>query len=77
MNATVNIENANNQVLDTIASVLKSFKGIKFNIDKQVDYSKIEKEILEAEKELAQQRKNGTLKTYATTEEMTKAIFND
>ncbi len=77
MQVSVNIENANHQLIDTLSAVLKSFRDVKFKIDKKVDYSKLEKEILESEKELQEQRKNGTLKTFNDVDEMFEDILND
>ncbi len=68
MNATVNIQNANIQILDTIASFLKNFEDVKFEIDK--DYSKIKNDIEECEKEFQEDLKNGTLKTFKSAREM-------
>ncbi len=77
MQLSINIDNANFQVLNTLSAVLKSFSDIEFDIKQIDDYSKIEKDIFKCQQELEEERKNGTLKTYKSAEEMCLDILND
>ncbi len=77
MQIAVNIENANPKLVDVLSVLLSSYKGLKYDIKKNLDYSKLEKEIRKSEKELEKQRKNGTLKTFNSVDEMFEDIFND
>ncbi len=77
MQVAVNIENASPKIVDVLEVLLSSYKDLQYNIEKNLDYSKLEKEILKSEKEIEEQRKNGTLKTFNSVDEMFEDIFND
>lgn len=80
---TLVIENVKEEFLSDFRKVAKNANAtITQEIDecpicKAYDYTlkpEVEKEILEGIKELEQERKNGTLKTYSSVEDLMKAL---
>ncbi len=78
MDLSINISNADENLLKALRAVLKMRPELNFKIKKtQTKISPFEKEILSSLKEVEDAYKKGTLKTFDNVEDMHRSILNE